>query len=966
MKTFGTVTRNNDQWVISAQADVAIRLKRIFPRVQATRLGDIRIFDSLEVCRDLEWVLDRWPMSISETDHKALARGAEGHRSQEERVTAVLEGRAKHSKMAMKPTPEREPRDYQQIAYDLYSTTGSLLLADELGLGKAQPLDARVLTPNGYVRMGAIHPGSIVCAPDGSNTSVVGVFPQGDMDEYEVRFSDGAVTRCSDNHLWTVRHARGPTRRKDGTQRDVYWKTVTLRELIDSGIRTSGGQSKWHIPVTKAVEGVERNFVLDPYLLGILLGDGTLGRGNQAVSFASADQEIVDEVQRLAPDGIEVVHAANYNYCLSYRTEPLTCAEDQGRCERPIVARGLCTMHYQRLSAAGTLPALTGRQPNPVASALTSLGLRGHTSRDKFIPNVYLTADPDQRLALLQGLLDSDGYALPLKSGTATAQFYSSSEALADGVVFLTRSLGGIARLTSKWFKGARRYTVTVKLPSPLIPFRLSRKSSAWGAGHRTLTPTRAITEVRKTGRKVPMQCISVNREDGLYLTDDFVVTHNTESALLALSDPANRPMLAVTLAGGMPRQWVRELGAIFPDLKGVEVAKAKPYDLRDKDGNEPDLIVMNYAKLAGWSHHLMGKVNSVVFDEVQELRREGTQKHTAAQMVAGPARIKIGASATPVYNYGGEMYSILNVLAPDVVGNKAEFGREWCQSVYGLDPKTRIVDPAGFRHWMTDQGVFLRRTREEVGISMPPLNAQEYSIDVDSRDWKELIASSDVAQVASLILSDNAPHRDRWRASGDLDYKMRHATGVAKAPYVAEVAKLLLESEEKIVLAGWHRDCWNIWQEALADYNPVLYTGSETSAGKARAFDAFASGDSRILMLSLRSGAGLDGLQASCNVVLFGELDWSPGVHKQVLGRLHRPGQDTPVTGYFCVCDYGADPAMLDTLDLKEIEADLLVKTDHENERTMEEIDPKTKNNHLQEMAARVLQDTHRARKSA
>lgn len=568
---FGTLRREGQEWVISAQADVATRLKRIFPRVQATALGDITIHDSLEVCRDLEWVLDRWPMKVTSADKKRLTHGANGHRAQQERVTAVLEGTAKHADMPL--TPARPPRDYQQTAYDMVTATGSLLLADELGLGK-------------------------------------------------------------------------------------------------------------------------------------------------------------------------------------------------------------------------------------------------------------------------------------------------------------------------------------------------------------------------------------------------------TQSALSALSDPANRPMLAVTLAGGMPRQWVRELNEVFPDLRGVEATKTKPYDLTDEGGNEPDLIVMNYAKLSGWSHHLMGKVKSVVFDEVQELRREGTQKHMAAQMISRQARVRMGLSATPVYNYGGEMYSILRVLAPDIVGNRAEFAREWCQAVYGLDQKARIVDPAGFRHWMTDQGVFLRRTREDVGISMPPLNVQEHTIDVDSADWKALIASSDVAQVASLILSEDAPHRDRWRASGDLDWKMRHATGVAKAPYVAEVAKLILESEEKIILAGWHRECWDIWREALADYNPVLYTGTESSAGKARSFDAFREGDSRVLMLSLRSGAGLDGLQDSCRVVLFGELDWSPGVHKQVLGRLHRPGQTSPVTGYFCVCDEGADPPMLDALDLKKMEAEMLVNSDQENEKKFEEIDPRTKNDYLREMAARAIRDTRGARK--
>lgn len=572
MKTFGTVTRDGDDWIIDAQPDVAMRLKRVFPRVRATALGHIRIGHSAEVARDLEWVLERWPLEVSESHLKGIKEGASAHRHQQERVTAVLDGTAKHASLPMSPAPDRQPRPYQQSAYDMATTTGALLLADELGLGK-------------------------------------------------------------------------------------------------------------------------------------------------------------------------------------------------------------------------------------------------------------------------------------------------------------------------------------------------------------------------------------------------------TQSSLLALSDPQYRPMLAVTLTG-LPRQWVRELNAIFPDLRGVEVTKAKPYDLTDKQGNEPDLIVMNYAKLAGWADHLKGKVRSVVFDEIQELRRSGTQKHMAAQAVANHASLKIGASATPVYNYGGEMYSILQVLAPSLVGDREEFGREWCKAVYGLDQKTSIIDPPGFRAWMSDQGVFLRRTREEVGIQMPPLNVQEYDIDVDSKDWKRLLESSDVAKVASLILDDRAPHRDRWRASGDLDYKMRHATGVAKAPYVAEVAKLLLESEEKIILVGWHRDVWDLWMEALKEYSPVLYTGSESAAGKARAFDAFRDGDSRILMLSLRSGAGLDGLQDACRVVLFGELDWSPGVHKQVLGRLHRPGQTSAVTGYFCVCDYGSDPVMLDTLDLKKIEAEMLINADTTDTAGLEEISPDKKTDHLREMARKALRDTSRHQK--
>lgn len=412
----------------------------------------------------------------------------------------------------------------------------------------------------------------------------------------------------------------------------------------------------------------------------------------------------------------------------------------------------------------------------------------------------------------------------------------------------------------------------------------------------------------------------------GLLLADDLG-TGKTLTTLLALSDPAMRPMLVVTLTG-LPRQWLRELKKTFPTLSGHEVRKASPYDMTAPDGTTPDLIVMNYAKLSGWAQHLTGRVRSVVFDEVQELRRSGSQKHDAAAQVAASADLVVGASATPVYNFGGEMFSIMDVLRPGLLGTREEFAREWCTGTYGLDTKTPLRDPAAFRVWLTDQGAMLRRTRADVGMELPPVTVIEQPVDVDEK----LAADGErgALEVARLILDENASTRDRWTASGEFDWKMRHATGVAKARFVADFTRMILESEEKVVLTGWHRTVWDIWRERLTDLNPVLYTGTESATQKAAAFDAFTEGDARILMLSLRSGAGLDGLQhINAQTIIFGELDWSPGVHKQVIGRLHRPGQQRPVAAYFCVTDYGADPHMLDVLNIKRIQSELLINPD-------------------------------------
>lgn len=469
----------------------------------------------------------------------------------------------------------------------------------------------------------------------------------------------------------------------------------------------------------------------------------------------------------------------------------------------------------------------------------------------------------------------------------------------------------------------------------------------------RTAHPALRLTpQKERTPREYQMAAYQMLlASKGVVLSDELGLG-KTLTSLLMLSDPSSRPMLAVTLVG-LTRQWVRELEMAFPDLRAVEVKKGTPYDLRDAEGHEPDMIVMNYAKLAGWANHLAGKVRTVVFDEVQELRRPGSKKHTAAMNVAHKADLRMGLSATPVFNYGGEMHSILSVIRPDLTMNPAEFARQWCRTSNGLGDKTQIADPPAFRAWMTDNGAFLRRTREDVGIEMPPLQVQEWNVEVDNDNWKTALASSNAAEVARLVLDDAADHRSRWRASGDLDWRMRQATGVAKAPYVAELVKLILESEERILLGGWHRDCWNIWQAALAEFNPVLYTGTESPAAKNRAFDKFVGGDSRILMMSLRSGAGLDGLQGSARVAVFGELDWSPGVHKQFLGRLHRPGQREAVTGYFCVSNYGADPMMMDALDMKQIQSDLLIEG---KDSTVREVNEGAKQDYLKKMARKAL----------
>lgn len=398
-----------------------------------------------------------------------------------------------------------------------------------------------------------------------------------------------------------------------------------------------------------------------------------------------------------------------------------------------------------------------------------------------------------------------------------------------------------------------------------------------------------------------------------------------TAISLGLLEDPQARPALAVILTG-LGRQWQRELSKFYPGLTCYEIKTTKADKeirrLVDIAGIvKYDLILINYAKLAAWRDHLAGLVNTVIFDEVQELRRPESQKYEAAAHICSQATWRAGLSATPVYNYGNEIFAILDALKQGVLGHSDEFQREWCTSSYG--GKTHVNNPEGLRAYMKSQGLYLRRTLEEVGIASAGVLALEQMVPSDPDLFDKM--AGDAIEMAKLILSHDANPSEKWRTSSELDWRMRQATGIAKAPFVANFVKMLLESEKKVLLLGWHRAVYDIWLERLKEFNPVMYTGSESGAGKTRSADQFTQGDSRVLIMSLRSGAGLDGLQGVCNTLVFGELDWSPGVHRQAIGRLKRPGQPHKVLAYFCNSSDGSDPIMLDVINIKAMEAKAL-----------------------------------------
>lgn len=291
----------------------------------------------------------------------------------------------------------------QEDLFEAINTNRITICDGPAGTGKAQPLDALVLTPSGYKEMGDIRLGDLVSTPDGESAKVIGVFPQGTIEVFKVSFSDGTSTECCGDHLWLTQTALDRDTRRVGSIKAVH--------EIAASLITKTGKRNHSIPMTQPVEFDYVDLPIDPYALGVLLGDGTLCGPN--VILTTADSQV-----------LETVGASTFGV--------------------PIKKCRGSTYDY-RISGSRKGPSIK----NPLKESLKLLGVLGKRSHEKNVPLSYKYASPAQRLALLQGLMDTDG-TIQTRGNTCDVSFTSTSECLAEDVRYLVESLGGKASIRSR------------------------------------------------------------------------------------------------------------------------------------------------------------------------------------------------------------------------------------------------------------------------------------------------------------------------------------------------------------------------------------------------------------------------------------------------------------------------------------------------------------------------------------
>lgn len=726
---------------------------------------------------------------------------------------------------------------------------------DEMGLGKEQPYSEPVLTPDGWVPMGELKVGDSVIAADGSTTIITNIYEQGVKDVYRITFSDGTYARCGLKHLWNVRTYNDAFRHGDG-----YYRTLELSDIIKDYKKQVFDKRypdkerwnyKYSIPVCKSVHYTPLNekLPIHPYVLGVLIGDGCLTK--HGVTITKPNDNIRKRVGKYLDNG---------DYVTDFESDGMTFRISNGQ------GKECATKH-----------------------ALIDLGLHGLRSKDKFIPKTYLFASVRERILLLMGLLHTDGHIV---TDSSMWEYSTASEKLAEDFCNLSRSLGFIARCIKRescYEKDGKRF------PNYRIYIygRASRK-------------IKTITNIEKEQKQEQQRCIYVAHEDHLYITRDFIVTHNTGQAIVSVERAKATPCLVICPAS-LKINWQREVEN-FTDLRPLiltdSIKSTFPYFIGQM--NLYDVVIVNYESLKKYfvvKADRGAKLKDIIFQNVIQQFK--------SVIIDESHRCKNPATATARFCMGicqGKEY--INMLTgTPVVNDTMDLATQLC--ILG-----RIEDFGGYKNFVLQYGdgkhlselnailhnsCYFRRGKREVLKDLPELTRSKVITELSNQDEYDLCENDLRTWLKDYKNLTDAEARKKMRMQALVKFmNLRKLAGQGK---VDAAISFIQDTSEQVVVFAEHHDIVDALLEAFPD--AVCVTGRQNAVQKQAAIDAFQAGQRRIIICSIKAaGVGLT-LTASSNVI-FVSLPWTFADLSQCEARCHRNGQKNAVNSWILLGNRG------------------------------------------------------------
>ena len=579
---------------------------------------------------------------------------------------------------------------FQKVGVKFLEEAKRGLLALDMGLGKANSINSKLLTPNGWVRMGDIKIEDEVFGSDGIPHKVIGVFPQGVQKCYQVKFTDDSMSECTGEHLWNI---QSPCQKL----RKTGYKTVQLKDFKND-LHDKNGNTKWFIPMVKPIQFNKQTLPIDPYILGALIGDGSLHSGS--IELSSIDKFMVNEFNRILSKKCKV-ETVGYGSNRIYNID-----KNKYNIKKEIDLLKLNVLSY-----------------------------------NKFIPDIYKFSSIKQRIALLQGLMDTDGGVDTRKDGIVIS-YTTTSEKLCDDIQFLIESLGGKARKSSriptytylgKKKKGRIAYRLNISLPNNIIPFRLPRKFKAY-TPRTKYQPYRGVESVRYIGKK-ECQCILIDSHDHLYVTDHCILTHNTIISLSATSSLLKQKKIKKPLIicpASLKFNWAIEIAKFSKYSYTLVGGTAK--QRKEQYQNDSDFTIMNY-DLLRFDIDIIKKIgwDLIIADEIQRAKNYTTAISKNIQKLK-PEYV-FGLTGTPIENSIMDLFTIMKFIDLNMFGSNGKYFKDrYCH----VDGWGRILEYRNDRHHEIDRKTsyfMMRRKKRDVLKDLPEKTVSFHYVMLDEEE---------------------------------------------------------------------------------------------------------------------------------------------------------------------------------------------------------------------------------------
>lgn len=782
---------------------------------------------------------------------------------------------------------------HQEDGIKFLLSRNGCILADDMGLGKAEIVDNQVFTPYGRCRFGELKVGDKIIGSNGKPCTIIGVYPQGITENYKITFNDGYSIIVGKEHLWTVSSNNSGENSKNRENRFI---TISTEQMLDENLvleqkgtgwnekrpykfktfyKQKNGDSKWQIPIVKPIE-FENNDVLpiEPYLLGLALGDGHFTKSSAiAISLHKDDFEELFESVKLTE------HKTGENKRKAY-------------------------INYH-------------------SDDIKNLGLDNTKSDTKFIPEIYKYSSIEDRLAILQGLMDTDGHCMKSKQGFFVGTEYCTvSEKLADDVAEIVHSLGGIVRKKSKIGKYKKEdgtvveckkvYRLNIKLPNEFNPFRLKRKANDYNPPKKYKI-SRYIKDIKPVGKSETV-CIAVDAPDKLYVTEHAIVTHNTTQSIIAALESGSEKILIVTTSS-TKINWKREINVFCDDTAIVDGKKWNSdkftiinFDIlknfhtlqtskKKKEGENEEILIRDMVN---------EKFDLCIVDEAHNLKNnESIRGKIMVDLCVKYNIPKVWLlTGTPVANRPMDFFNLLKIIKSPIAENWKHYAVRYCE---GRQFFRTLKNGQRKQIWLTDgasnleelanktKNILLRRLKTDA-IDMPDKIVTPMYHQLDKNGWKMYDKLWD-----DYVEMKKTQGKRTMESQKDLVelILLRQFIAQQAIPYTIEMAENAIEMGRKVIIFTSFSD----ELETIANHFgkiAVKHNGSMSNIKKQHSVDQFQNNDKVKVFVGNIKSAGVGITLTEATVVIFNSFDWVPGNNEQAEDRAYRIGQNNDVNVYY------------------------------------------------------------------